>query len=79
MILKLEKAVIFMLDRYIYFFFLKVKLKIKHLKMKWFWRFSIAQSEREKISKICQISIFGFQCVAKNRERWLKICASYHT
>jgi len=38
----------------------------------------MAWSEGEKISKNCQIFIFGFQCVAKNREGWLKICTSYH-
>jgi hypothetical protein len=44
--------------------------------MKWLWRFSIARSEGEK-SKNFQIFVFGFQCVAKDMEGWLKFCTSY--
>jgi hypothetical protein len=32
---------------------------------------------RGKNSKKFQISIFGFQCVANDREGWLKFCTSY--
>jgi len=51
-------------------------IKVKNLKMKWLWRFSIARSEG-KNSKIFQISIFGFQCVAKDMEGWFKFDTSY--
>jgi len=33
--------------------------------------------EVRKNSKNVQIFIFGFQCVAKNIERWSTICTSY--
>jgi hypothetical protein len=32
---------------------------------------------KKKINKSCHISIVGFQCVAKNIERWLNFCVSY--
>jgi hypothetical protein len=52
------------------------EVKFKNLKMKWFWRVSITRNEREKKRKTFEISSFGFQCVAKNIEGWLKIYTS---
>jgi hypothetical protein len=50
----------------------KMKTKIQNSE-NWFCRFSVARSE-EKKSKIHQIHILGFHCVAKTIEQWLKIC-----
>ncbi len=56
--------------------FAKSEIKKIKSKMRCFVRFSIARV-REKNSKYHQIPIFGFQCVAKCIERWLKIQVSY--
>jgi hypothetical protein len=60
------------------FFLPKREIQIKNWKMKWFQRVFNLPEVRGKRVKISQISIFGFQCAAKNREGWLKICTSYH-
>jgi hypothetical protein len=54
-------------------FFKKKLVKIcqnSKVKKKRFWRFSIVRSEGKKRRvKISQISIFGFQCIAKKYTR----------
>ncbi len=57
------------------FFCWKAKLNIKKLKNEVNLKVFQSAKVREKISKNHQIFIFGFQCVTKNIEGWLK----FHT